>query len=411
MAITNLTCTPCCCRRVHYGAILLTLIYVGFCYAIHALTPECLGDDECNSEGMDNSTAGFATAFFAAACMLLLAFHLYKSPRPVRKSGMTALIFLGVAYILNGVGHLFFANNGVGDGKGMLGFYIVWAFYYFCLTQSMLEHDSFVRAVKYTPTTTSQSSRFNCGVVCLKLCQSLLMLAFLVVMAGCIWCAVDKDARTSDQVDMYEEEYNKALEEPMCVQLIVYGEVAWWGCYSFFWVASSVILRAAALQDPQIVWGLPTYKAAVFIGVLQLTIGAMWIVWILVASIVLDEETQRLYDESYGQTVHHYGMLLTAYFAHNFAYTMTVPTAATAAAAAGPASGKSAKQQQAEELTMASGQTKAESLRRMHQSSEDVEQEFEKAEQEIEKVEQGSVLQSDASVYTDGQEENDHTSF
>lgn len=95
-----------CKQRCPYGVLSLTLVYLAFVILIAFFSPvECL-DEPCNSEGLDNSVLGWATDFFIALLLILFGVHLWCfASRPVFRSAVIALISMGFAYILGGLGH------------------------------------------------------------------------------------------------------------------------------------------------------------------------------------------------------------------------------------------------------------------------------------------------------------------
>ena len=100
-----------CKLQVPYGIMCLTLFYLAFVLLVAFLSPvECLGEP-CNSEGLDNSVLGWATDFLIALLMILFGLHLWwLSPQLVFRSAVVALVSMGIAYILGGIGHSIYSK-------------------------------------------------------------------------------------------------------------------------------------------------------------------------------------------------------------------------------------------------------------------------------------------------------------
>lgn len=100
-----------CKLQVPYGILCLTLLYLAFVLPIAFLSPvECL-DGPCNSEGLDNSVLGWATDFLVALLMALFGLHLlWFAPQPVFYSAVIALVSMGIAYVLGGIGHSIYSK-------------------------------------------------------------------------------------------------------------------------------------------------------------------------------------------------------------------------------------------------------------------------------------------------------------
>jgi hypothetical protein len=86
------------------------------------------------------------------------------------------------------------------------------------------------------------------------------------------------------------------------------------------------LLRAACLQRPQVIWGLPTHVAAGMAMVLQWSVGSMFPVYIMVTVLIRERTYQppisittflELWQRVYGSVINHWGMLLTLYCLHN----------------------------------------------------------------------------------------------
>jgi hypothetical protein len=140
-------------------------------------------------------------------------------------------------------------------------------------------------------------------------------------LAACVWCGVTTDILVDDSLDAYPED--PLLVEPICVQIIVIGNLAWYGTNALFWfaAASSIWGRAALEHDTvRFYCGLPNSLAAAGIIVMQIALGTFWL--ILQAQLSLNDKDTENYLITAGSVVFHYATLMTAFFAHNLIWTM-----------------------------------------------------------------------------------------
>lgn len=299
-------------RRMNlpYPFIILTISYFVYATTIHTYAPECL-HTPCNSEGIDNTTSGWATDFFLTVAMLLFAYHLTICPRRVHCSAIAAQIYMGLAYLMGGISHLFFPNSGLGDGYGMLGFYIAWASSYTFITLSTIAHyrfiidvtnrrqnqnrqkekqqqrqrkvyfrrtlDRIIRTVsRITMTVSSTSQRrrrrrtiagtairksisqkmsmkenftLDDKIAFVHIFLGLFLFSYFIIMIGCTWCAVTPTMHTTQIIDEYE---GFPDDGPTCVQLFVYSEGIFFLCYGLFWIpAGQLLVIACRLQQQE----------------------------------------------------------------------------------------------------------------------------------------------------------------
>ena len=131
-----------------YGLVSATALYGIFTVLVALLVEkECL-NEPCNSEGLDTTVLGFATDFFIAAGFIALGLHLYcRSALYTKYAGVWTLVFMGLAYVLGGLGHSIWTNSGYDDNLGQQEYYIAWAVSFSFMTMSVLASFMFVRQI------------------------------------------------------------------------------------------------------------------------------------------------------------------------------------------------------------------------------------------------------------------------
>jgi hypothetical protein len=305
------------CRFFSIGILAVTATYIGLVVALQFLAPECL-DEPCYSEGVDNSIISWATDFFLALALFGFATHLAFAGSATRKSGILAQIFMAGAFTVAGIYHWLYANNGFNDGKGMVGFWIVWMIGSLFFTFSALAHAHFAQE------TTEKLSKLQkpcCADRLLGLCQLLIVGCCISNMIGCIWCAASPELRVNDLID----EFDDVEDAPTCIRLIMISEVLLYFCYALLWIPTGLLLKAAARQNSSSVLGLSTPIAAGSTVLFQWSVGAMYFVCLAFTAWIRGDEFLELYQKTYGAQVIHYGMLMTFFCAHNLAWTLTIP--------------------------------------------------------------------------------------
>jgi hypothetical protein len=312
--------------RLPYGVILLTLVYVIVVLMVSLVAPECL-DEPCNSEGLDNSISGWSTDFFIAIAMIWMGLHLWCcSDQPVYFSSIWSLWYMGVAYILGGVGHSVYTNSGLDDNAGQQGFYITWAVSFTFMTMSIGSTYRFIQQVSAGRNTISR-----CMSNFLTVSLVLVILAWLATSGGYIWCATEEDLHVvgaTDTIPPLDEDSTGTIEE--CLQLAFAAELSWYACFSLFWIPAGMILRATVLETELMeqggerltVYGFRAAWAAWWIPIIPWTFGIMLIVYSGIAAIATGREGTEIYEQIYGAVVYHYGMLIGYFFLHNLAYAL-----------------------------------------------------------------------------------------
>jgi hypothetical protein len=306
-----------CCSLFSVGVISLTAVYAGFVVALEFLAPKCQ-EEPCSSEGVDTATVGWATELFIVGAMVFFALHLALSTLLVRRSGILAQIFMGGGFSLSVIAKVMYGNNGTGDGKGMVGYWVlVWVAYSF-LTLSMLSHGTLA-------TETSDAlilfQKPCCADRLLWLFQGLVILAYISVLTGCIWCATSSGLHVDETIDDFED---YADNTPACIQIVEISQLVWMVCYALFWIPAAQLLRAATRRNPQSMHGIYSPDAASCIIVLQYTIGPIYVVYLRLAAVISDREPLEVYQDAYGAIISHFGMLMTFYFAYHLSMALSL---------------------------------------------------------------------------------------
>lgn len=305
-----------CCRIFSVGVISLTAVYAGFVVTLELFAPKCL-DEPCSSEGVDTTIVGWGTELFIVGAMFFFAMHLALSKLLIRRSGILAQILMGGGFTLSAIGKLLYGNNGVGDSKGMAGYWLlVWVAYSF-FTLSMLSHGTFA-------TDASESlillRKPCCSDRFLSLFQGLVILAYLSVLTGCIWCAISSSLHVDDAIDDFED----TEETHTCIQIVEISQLVWMVCYALFWIPAAQLLRAATRRKPQTMLGLYSPDAASCIIIVQYTIGPIYVAYLRLAAVISDREPLGVYEDAYGAIISHFGMLMTFYFAYNLSMALSL---------------------------------------------------------------------------------------
>lgn len=332
------TTTSTACSRLPYGVILLTLSYLIFVLLVAFLAPECL-DEPCNSEGLDNSTLGWATDYWIAAGMIWMGMHLWwcggsgtttadaaahdNDKQKVYFSAIGSLWCIGIAYILGGLGHSVFPNSGFDDNAGQQGFYITWAVAFTFMTISVSLTFRFVRQVSARCSTIGR-----CWDNFLTASLVLVILAWIATAGGYVWCSTEKDLHVNGATDtvppLKEDEIGTGEQ---CLQLAFVAEVTWYTCFSLFWIPAGAILRATILEtqllekggERLIIYGFRAAWAALWVAIIPWTFGIMLIVYAGIAAIAAGLEGTEVFEKIYGAVIYHYGMLLGYFFFYNLA--------------------------------------------------------------------------------------------
>jgi len=304
------------CHFLSVGPIFVSAIYVGFVVLVHYQSPvDCL-DEPCLSEGVDNRVINWATDFFVSAFCLFLGLHLSLT-HAVRKAGILAQIFMAGSFALQGIAHWMYANSGEGDEKGMLGYWVLVAFFSMFFVLSAFSHAHL--AVESTKAMSSLR-RPCCGLMMLKICRILLLLSLVGTLSGCIWCSVDSTMHVESVIDEYD--WGLDNDESTCIRIVNISKFSLLFSYALLWFPMAMLLKFAALDRPANILGLTTPMAAGSICVYQWTVGSIFICAMALVAFVRGEDFLETFTDKFGAEIFHYGMVLTMYCAHNVSWTL-----------------------------------------------------------------------------------------
>ena len=315
-----------------YGQIFLGMTYIAFVVASRLVfSDECSGEDECQSEGVDNTYRSWGSSYFVAAVCSLLAVHLHVFKSSTRRSGTVAQIFLAGAFALMGIRSQFYPNNGQTDNMGMMENWVVGAVATFFLTLSATAHGRFAME---TAMVTPRSKHPICVFFFMHLWMAAIILIAIINMVGSIWCSLSPQLQTSAVVDNFQDNlyWN---ERQICLQLIGLSENLIWLPYALLWIPVGLLLRAAAWQRPAMVLGLSNTRAALGVIGFHWSTGSMYLVTVSFASWIrhemeltddADDTFLEVWNRVYGVEIFHFGILLSAYCAHNLSWTLTIPS-------------------------------------------------------------------------------------
>ncbi|KAG7344641.1 hypothetical protein IV203_019027 [Nitzschia inconspicua] len=342
----------CCCRFLTAGLLFLTLSYVGMVVLLKYFLPrDCLednvvdddvegGDEEsesnCYTEGVDNTILNWSSDFFVSFFCFCYAFHLALVRTRVHKSAILVQVFMGGAFVLMGIDNWMYPNSGLDDNQGLLGYWVVWIGSSVFFTISGLGMAQFALSV----TRNLNPVRFNmCWATSsldlpgtcfphryiIAFCEVLLVASLSVFVTGGVWCSVSSELHVSTVLDDAEPTTTTA-DINTCFRLMDYGDLALQVSYALLWLPVGLLLRAAAMQWPVTILGLPTHLAAGTGILLQWSVGSMYPFYLMVTVWIRDgdgdagETFFQLWHRVYGTVVYHWGMLLTFYCLHNLAY-------------------------------------------------------------------------------------------
>lgn len=302
-----------------HGVLILTLVYTTFTLIVeNGVRGDCI-HEPCNSEGIDNTTSGWATDFFIGVTMFGLCAHLERLRSAnnilVRRSGVLGIAFMGFGYIFGGSAHLLFFNSGAGDGRAHPGFFVTWILSFVGLTGSACFHTYFVHQVwaDIKPESSKTSSPIK-GTIGIKFILAMLVVAFFGITLGCLWCLVQPEIHTSQLIDTFDG----VDQTPTCTALITYFEGSWYILYASLWIPGGVLLsRCVASVDVSSVWGLSTRWAALSLPIIQWTIGFMYLIWVYIYATMTGRNLGAVYTSAEGPVVYHFGVLLTMFAVHS----------------------------------------------------------------------------------------------
>jgi len=287
---------------------------------------ECL-DEPCNSEGLDNTVLGWTTDFFIAGSMILFGLHLLISQHAVYFSTIIALLCMGVAYVLGGLGHSIWTNSGFDDNVAQQEFFITWAISFTFMTVSVHQTYRFVNQIlnQYPQMEIKNERRL---MRFLNMSLFLVIASWAVTLVGYIWCATESDLHVDGAIDEVPELENDS-DTDTCYVIAAWGEGSWYVTFSLFWVPVGTILRRVILANANVaqeqVYGLSNSLAALFTTIIPWTFGIMIIVYSAIVAIILDKDGVDIYVDIYGAVIYHFGMLVQYFLLHNLAFSLPPP--------------------------------------------------------------------------------------
>ena len=301
-------------QNVPYGALMLAAIYVSFVLIVKFTLPDCL-HKPCNSEGFNNSTDGWATDLCVAMFMFAFSFHIWWKTRqkahPADIYATWAHVYMGIAYIVGGIVHSMLPNNAFGDGKGLVGFWVVYPVAFISMAMSIHMQIKFVHA-----------QRGVCAFIwarsLIQFLMTLLVIVAAAVTLSCVWCLATPSLHTSRIIDAYT-----GGETPLCVWSVLVFEGTFYTLFSAFWVPWALIMHAVTKSRSCILWGVRTEFAAILVPTLIWTIGLMLLPYtalLATSGVAGQSDVGALYEQWNIAVIYHFGMLLSSFFAFQVAY-------------------------------------------------------------------------------------------
>jgi hypothetical protein len=313
------------------GIILLAASYIGAVLAMRFVAPKCL-DEPCQSEGVDNTVIMWGSDFFVAVVAFFLGAHLHFGKTSTRKSGTLAQIFMAGSFVLMGILHWMYPNDGKTDNLGMMEFWVVWGLASFFLSLSATSHAHLAIDVSTTkndlPSSTQQRPR--CEIIFARLALVGVIFSCISNLVGCVWCAITPVLHTTEMHDNFDENL-EFKDEHTCIQIVSVSEVVLWYSYALLWFPLGILFRSAAKQKPERIMGLSTPFAGLLAFISQWIGGSIYFVaivffaWVRHAIGASDESFWDLWERLYGAEIFHLGILLTIYCAHNLSWSLTIP--------------------------------------------------------------------------------------
>jgi len=299
--------------------LVLTALYIGMVAALKYLSPlECL-DDLCQSEAVDNTIINWASDFFLAVWIFILALHLSVragAKGGIRKTGILSQFFMGSAFVAAGIGHWLYPNSGVDDNRGMLGYWITRIIYAFFFTMSGYAMTNF--ALSASDNTIPVLKRSFCAnYILVHFFELLFGLSLSGFLMGSIWCSMESALQINEAVDDFES----TNEMHVCFHIMNNSAMAMNFTYALLWLPVGFLLHAASQQHPEVVLGLPTTVAATFALITQWTLGSMLLVALFFVDLISpDIDYFFAWNTIYGTVLYHWAMIITMYCLHNLAY-------------------------------------------------------------------------------------------
>ena len=308
------------------GIFFFTVAYWLFAILIQYLIPlECL-DKPCNSEGIDNTSIGWASDFYISICMFAMGMHLFLNSKEKKQSTRFASLSLfsaGSAYLLGGLTHIYYPNNGTGDGYGMQEFYWMWSIGYTLLTVSCIYLYLFARSLSIG--NGREKSSILQGF--LTSTATATTLSCLLIIAGCFRCLFSADVTFTNSI--IDQIPNLGIS-PTCTNLIFYGEGLWMILYSTFSIPWGLIVfreckefknRSHTNRTKSWWLGLNPAIAGLMCPFLLWTIGYMYIAWVqLVLVLTNHPNIALLYKKMHGAEIHHFGVALFFFLTYSIAW-------------------------------------------------------------------------------------------
>jgi hypothetical protein len=318
--------------------------------------PICVHDEICLDKGIDNATSTIVSGYLVSLAMLAFGFHLlYEKSRYVYADTLNGVRHESSIFS-SGIFAQFFMAFGVGlqalartlqpdQSLGNTIFWSCWVSSFVSMTLASFHHGRFaVQALK-------NKKRVNlfCVYCCfpsLGFAKMMLFVSSVVIFGAGIRCGrkveyvpLNVDNIFYKSYEIQEESLNSTTfidqgddgdffeREHVCQEIAFYGAYAFYMASFLFWFEASKKVRRAIrreeIDETLVVFGLSTMTAARLVPWISFTIGSLYPVWVWLASEFMNKELWELSQLAYEGLLYHYGLLLTAFLAHNWTLTLT----------------------------------------------------------------------------------------
>ncbi|MFK7827396.1 MAG: hypothetical protein AB8G05_24845 [Oligoflexales bacterium] len=327
-------------HKTFAGVFLYIFLYILFVVIFqYFVQADCL-HQPCNSEGIDNTSIGWATDFYISLCMFAMGYHLLldnKSNKSIAVPAALAQISAGIGYLAGGITHIYFPNNAVGDGYGMAEFYILWVIGYTLLTCSCGFLCLFAGRIILNKKNSEDGVKESKPTFSRVLTSRLMTTSFIgtafsciFIVLGCFWCLFSSDITFTDSI---MDQMPNIGESPACTDLIFVGEGLWFIMFSTFTIPWSILLFNHSVKNKlndhifskQPWWlGLKPSLAAILCPIVMWTIGYMYIAWVQVVVLITKHDNiALLYRDMHGAVINHLGIGLFFYLCYIVAWKLS----------------------------------------------------------------------------------------
>ena len=249
--------------------------------------------------------------------------HDANKHRRVRTSMIVVLAGAAVAYYSGGLSHSVFANTGLDDGLGHIGFWITWILGYGGLTVATVGLYIFGTTVHKEYSTfddnNNRSRSSICGVTALRMFVAFNVLAYIGITVGCMWCLLTPSLHTSSVNDSVNKD-DPDVSTPTCVNLFANAENVWFISQPLCFLPLARLLMPILRQHAQVthVWGIPPPTALKGSTVAMWTLGFMFFPYMAFVSIIVlqSDDLGADYATIRGPIIHHAGVLISYYLMH-----------------------------------------------------------------------------------------------